>query len=185
MVTPSSLGSLTRRRTISLNSRWITSAIRFWRLSDKLSNPFPSVGLDHVSLLKGGKTVDRNAALETGTHFGNVFLKALQGSHGSIVQLFVPTQYQGPRIALDGAAGHITACNLPISADAVEGPELAEGAMEVYAHVGEYDLALELLEILLSGSSNISVPLVRVDPLWDPMREDPRFVRLVEEYGDN
>ena len=65
------------------------------------------------------------------------------------------------------------------------GPELAEGAMEVYAHLGEYDQALGLLEILLSVPSHTSVPLIRVDPLWDPVREDPRFVRLVEEYGDN
>jgi non-specific serine/threonine protein kinase len=73
---------------------------------------------------------------------------------------------------------------LPISADAIEGPELAEGAMEVYASVGEYDLALELLEVLTSVPSNMSVPLIRLDPLWDPMREDPRFVRLLEEYGE-
>lgn len=54
---------------------------------------------------------------------------------------------------------------------------------EVYLMVGESDAALEQLEWLLSHPSFLSVPLLRVDPLWDPLRRDPRFQALLAKYA--
>jgi serine/threonine-protein kinase len=48
--------------------------------------------------------------------------------------------------------------------------------------VGEYDAAIGQLELLLSIPSEISIPLLRVDPLWDPLRDHPRFQELLERY---
>lgn len=53
---------------------------------------------------------------------------------------------------------------------------------EVYLLVGEQDAALEQLEWLLSHPSFLSVPLLRVDPLWDPLRSNPRFQALLAKY---
>ncbi len=53
---------------------------------------------------------------------------------------------------------------------------------EVHVTVGEYDSALEHLEWLLTHPSPISVPLLRVDPLWDPLRNNPRFHALLAKY---
>ncbi|MEE9207450.1 MAG: hypothetical protein V3U67_03605, partial [Gemmatimonadota bacterium] len=56
------------------------------------------------------------------------------------------------------------------------GPDLAE----IYLMVGEYDAAIDQLERLLSMPSIISVPLLRFDPIWDPLRDHPRFQALLE-----
>ena len=48
--------------------------------------------------------------------------------------------------------------------------------------VGDYEAALDELHLLLSIPSYVSVPLLRIDPTWDPLREHPRFQELLEEY---
>jgi serine/threonine-protein kinase len=46
--------------------------------------------------------------------------------------------------------------------------------------VGEFDAAIDQLELLLSIPSTLSVPLLRLDPAWDPLRDHPRFKKLLE-----
>lgn len=46
--------------------------------------------------------------------------------------------------------------------------------------VGEYDKGIDQLEYLLSVPGQISIPLLRLDPDWDPLRDHPRFKRLLE-----
>jgi serine/threonine-protein kinase len=55
-------------------------------------------------------------------------------------------------------------------------------AAESYLLVGEFDAALEQIEYWLSRPSYLSVALLRVDPIWDPIRGDPRFQALLERY---
>jgi serine/threonine-protein kinase len=75
---------------------------------------------------------------------------------------------------------------LPVSKDAIQGTEMIKALAEVYAMVGEHEKAIEQLEHLLSVTSFpsiVSVPLIRIDPIWDPLRGHPRFQRLLEEYS--
>ncbi len=51
------------------------------------------------------------------------------------------------------------------------------------AFQGEKDAAIDELERLLSIPSPLSVPLLRLDPIWDPLRHHPQFQRLVD--GEN
>ena len=65
-----------------------------------------------------------------------------------------------------------------------QGDRFAEGDRRadlatIYVLVGEHERALDELEWLLANPSDFSAALVRVDPLWDPLRENPRFRRLV------
>ena len=50
------------------------------------------------------------------------------------------------------------------------------------AQLGETDAALESVKQLLKlpGEYSLTPALLRIDPLWDPLRDDPRFQKLVE-----
>jgi len=72
---------------------------------------------------------------------------------------------------------------LPESKDAFGGPEITAGAAEVYSILGENDRAIEILEGLLSRPSAVTVEGLKVNPIWDPLRSDPRFQTLLQKYG--
>src|SRR5256886_1259887 len=72
---------------------------------------------------------------------------------------------------------------LPESKDAFGGPEIAAGVAEVYAILGENDRAIEILDGLLSRPSGVTVQGLKVNPIWDPLRNDPRFQALLAKYG--
>ncbi len=69
---------------------------------------------------------------------------------------------------------------MPISKDAVVGTFLVRYLAEIYMMCGKYEAAIDQIETLLSVPSNMSVGMLRVDPIWDPIRGNPRFRRLVE-----
>ena len=47
---------------------------------------------------------------------------------------------------------------------------------------GEYAAALDHVETLLSMPSDLYVWLLRLDPLWDPLRDHAHFQAILEEY---
>jgi TolB-like protein/Flp pilus assembly protein TadD len=72
---------------------------------------------------------------------------------------------------------------LPESQDAYDGPEITAALAAIYAWVGEHDEALGLLDHLLQTPNGITVPLLKLDPVWDPLRKDPRFQALIDKGG--
>ena len=72
---------------------------------------------------------------------------------------------------------------VPESKDAFGGPEITAGAAEVYAILGDNDRAIETLDGLLSRPSAVTVQGLKVNPIWDPLRSDPRFQALLQKYG--
>ena len=68
---------------------------------------------------------------------------------------------------------------LPVSRDAVDGADLQEDMAYVELLVGDHDAAIRRLTYLLTIPSDVSVPMLRADPMWDPLRNNPRFQRLV------
>ena len=71
----------------------------------------------------------------------------------------------------------------PESKDAFGGPEITAGAAEVYAILGENDRVIEILDGLLSRPSAITVEGLKINPIWDSLRRDPRFQALLQKYG--
>jgi tetratricopeptide (TPR) repeat protein len=61
------------------------------------------------------------------------------------------------------------------------------GAVEIYTRLGETDSALQLLEVLLAlpAGREASVPLLRNDPIYDPLRGDPRFETMLQRYTND
>ena len=70
----------------------------------------------------------------------------------------------------------------PLSRDAFFGTRLVESEANIYCMVGEFERAIERLDLLLSIPSDISVALLKIDPIWDPLRDHPRFQALLEKY---
>jgi len=76
-------------------------------------------------------------------------------------------------------------CN-PIEKDAVRGPLPVEILARVWTHFGESDRAVSTLEKLLAmpydgamgTSSPLTPALLRLDPMFDPLRNNPRFQKL-------
>jgi serine/threonine-protein kinase len=71
---------------------------------------------------------------------------------------------------------------MPISKDVLAGTQVAIELSKIYSRVGETRNALDLIEGVLSMPSDLSVGLLRLDPVWDPLRDDPRFQALLEKY---
>jgi tetratricopeptide (TPR) repeat protein len=71
----------------------------------------------------------------------------------------------------------------PESKDAFDGPEITEGVAEVHAILGENGRAIEILDGLLSRPSSVTAQGLSVNPIWDPLRTDPRFQDLLTKYG--
>ena len=69
---------------------------------------------------------------------------------------------------------------LPISKDAFVGADVEIERAEVEAQVGETDAAIEHIRHLLSVPCLLSPALLRIDPRWAPLRDDPRFRKLAE-----
>ncbi len=72
---------------------------------------------------------------------------------------------------------------LPETKDAFGGPDITVAAAEIHALVGDADGAIALLDGLLQRPSPVNVPVLKLDPLWDPIRNDPRFQALIDKYG--
>ena len=75
----------------------------------------------------------------------------------------------------------------PIEKDAVYGPRPLEMLARVTARTGDADRAIPAIQKLLSipyaGVIDRALPLtpalLRLDPMFDPLRNDPRFQKLV------
>ncbi len=69
---------------------------------------------------------------------------------------------------------------MPPEREAWRGRARVYDLARIYAAVGRADEAVDLLEELLAVPARVTVPLLRLDPAWDPLRGYARFDALVE-----
>ena len=73
---------------------------------------------------------------------------------------------------------------VPESQDAFDGPLGTAALAQIYAWTGEFDEAFRLLDHLLSVPTHgLTVPMLKLDPAWDPLRKDPRYQALIDKYA--
>jgi TolB-like protein/class 3 adenylate cyclase/Tfp pilus assembly protein PilF len=68
---------------------------------------------------------------------------------------------------------------VPVSKDAIDGPDLMLNLAVIYAWTGEKDLALKLLAEATQLPSTLNYGWIRLHPDLDPLRGDPRFEKIV------
>ncbi|UCE46809.1 MAG: tetratricopeptide repeat protein, partial [Phycisphaerales bacterium] len=76
--------------------------------------------------------------------------------------------------------GELSVKLLPLAKDAAGRKVLVRDLARIYVMVGKFDAAIDLLEFLLSKPGLLSIPLLRLDPAWAPLRDHPRFKKLIE-----
>lgn len=67
--------------------------------------------------------------------------------------------------------------------DAFTGLFRVEELAITYIMLEEYDAALKQIEILLSNPGPFSAPLLKLDPRYKPLWDNPEFVRLTNTYA--
>jgi hypothetical protein len=72
---------------------------------------------------------------------------------------------------------------LPISKDAVNGPDVAITLAMVYTWTNEPDLAFEMLWPLAKTPNGIYYGDLKTSAYMDPLRKDPRFDKLLAELA--
>jgi hypothetical protein len=68
---------------------------------------------------------------------------------------------------------------LPVTKNAIDGPEILYFFAVICVWTGERELAIEQLESLAKIPAGASYGELRLDPSWDPLRGDPRFEKIV------
>lgn len=65
------------------------------------------------------------------------------------------------------------------TADALSGPAAAEARAAILAQAGAVDETLDEIERRMNGPSWLSAHSLQRDPLWDPIRTQPRFLSFI------
>ena len=165
------------------------------RLKEILSKPDPALGFLNGELrfyLGWAQDVaGDHAAQETWRQARSElesFLKEQPGNFELIGYLALTNMGLGDKAAALALAEQGMAA-LPIEKDPLSGPAPIEFLARVAAQMGEPNRAIAALQKLLSmpyaGPLAENVPLtpalLRLDPMFDPLRNDPRFQKLCED----
>jgi hypothetical protein len=103
------------------------------------------------------------------------------GDSGAVIlkQLILVHGFLRDKAAVDRLAAEAKAAT---ENDVLSGPQMETALAMARAQLGETDLAIAAVKDLLGkpGESSLTPALLRLDPLWDPLRADPRFQELAE-----
>ena len=70
----------------------------------------------------------------------------------------------------------------PMSEDAFQGTLVYEDLAKIYSLAGEPELAIKILDSLLSIPSHLNLIHVKQRPAFDPLRDRPRYQALISKY---
>src|SRR5436305_6084382 len=148
------------------------------------TGPCPKAFLEGRLYLYQGDKTKAQAAFERARLVAEQLVRDAPGDPGRHVQLGAVLAGLGLKEEAVNE-GRKAVESVPESQDAFEGPQATAALAEIYAWVGEYDEAFRLLDHLLKVPNGLTVPALKLDPVWDPLRKDPRFQTLIDSYSVN
>jgi len=146
------------------------------------TGPCPKALLEGRLYLYQGDQTKAQAAFERARLVAEQLVRDAPGDPGRHVQLGAVLAGLGLKEEAVNE-GRKAVESVPESQDAFEGPQATAALAEIYAWVGEYDEAFRLLDHLLKVPNGLTVPALKLDPVWDPLRKDPRFQALIDKYA--
>jgi non-specific serine/threonine protein kinase len=72
---------------------------------------------------------------------------------------------------------------LPVSMEAWRGSFREHDMAIIYTMIGEEGKAIEILDGLLSRPTDFSVAMIKLNPVWDPLRNNPGYLTLLEKHS--
>jgi TolB-like protein/Tfp pilus assembly protein PilF len=72
---------------------------------------------------------------------------------------------------------------MPVSKDIYDGALVLEGLAQVYTWTNEPDRAIELLQKLVTMPGYVNYARLKLHPIWNPLRGDPRFEKIVSSLA--
>jgi TolB-like protein/Tfp pilus assembly protein PilF len=144
--------------------------------------PVPKASLQGMLYLFQGDKTKAQAAFRRALPLAEQSLRESANDAGRHIQLgFILTGLNRKEEAI--AEGKRAVDLTPESVDAFDGPQVTASLARIYAWVGENDQALGLIDRSLQTPNGVTVSMLKLDPMWDPLRNDPRFQALVDKYA--
>jgi TolB-like protein/cytochrome c-type biogenesis protein CcmH/NrfG len=185
------VGLIGQRAYLSVLERDFATALRIWepRANDTATESELGPAARPAIHVLAGDTASTRAESEEVRQVLEAALRARPDDLNTLSELSWTYLALGRKAEALNAARQATNI-LPVEKDSISGTGILTNLAEVEAQAGETDEAIKLLHHLLSIPAGMEVSLarLRIDPVWDPIRNDPEFQQLLagkEQIGPN